>query len=162
MGVGDGVLAVQRGGQGDREPLGQLDDFRSGSRDPSAAAGDDHRSLRRPEELDRFTYGVRFRFGPERRHMGEFLLDDHGEVALGRFDSRAHVTSGNVQMDRPGPARRRLPKRLPDIEGKLLRRIDGDVVLGDRCEQGGVIDLLVGIAVLPQRGLLPGNGDDGR
>ena len=94
--------------------------------------------------------------------MGEFLLDDHLEVTLGGFDSRPHVTSGDIQVDRPGAARRRLPEGLPDIEGKLFRGIDGDVVLGHRREEGIVVDLLVGVAVLPQRELLPGNGDDGR
>ena len=85
--------------------------------------------------------------------MGEFLLDDHFEVTLGGFDSRPHVASGNIQVHRPGATRRRLPEGLPDIEGKLFGGIDGDVVLGDRREKRIVVDLLVGVAILPQREL---------
>jgi hypothetical protein len=94
--------------------------------------------------------------------MGEIVFNDYRVISLGGFNPHSGGASGDIQVHRAGTARCRFTERLTDVIGKLICGIDGDIVFCNRCEEGAVFYLLVGVAMLPQRGFFPGNRDDRR
>ncbi len=82
MVIGDGALAVQRGGDGDYQPLRQLDYLGRRTRGGDAAPGHDGRPPGRLQRPGRFTHSVQVRLGPKGRVAGELFLDDQAQVGL--------------------------------------------------------------------------------
>ena len=86
MRAGDGILAVERGGDGDAEALGQRHQLRRGARGAHAAAGDDDGAGGVLQHLQRGDHAGRIGLGAERRHPGEQRLDQGLHVGLLQVD----------------------------------------------------------------------------
>ena len=86
----------------------------------------------------------RFRFGAERRHLGELRLDD--AVHLGFLEIDLAFVAAELQMHGTGRTGGRDAERLADHVGKTRHVVDGGVHLGDRLERRDVVDFLIELA----------------
>ena len=154
-------LGVQRGGHRDRQLLGKRDQLGAGIRGGDTAPGHDHRPLRPGEPVQGLRDLVGVRLGAERRHPGERLLDDHFQVGF-LVEHRLAGEAIQVEVRRARRAGGGGAERLAQSDRQQLRGADVGAVLGHRGERLDVVHLLVGVALLADRQLAPGQGDHRR
>ena len=154
-------LGVQRGGHRDRQLLGKRDQLGAGIGGGDAAAGHDHRPLRLGEPVQGLRDLIAVRLGAERRHARERLLDDHLQVGF-LVEHRLAGEAIQVEVRRPRRAGGGGAERLAQHDRQQLRAADVGAVLGHGGERLDVVHLLVGVALLADRQLAPGQGDHRR
>ena len=157
---GNAVLAVERGGDRDRERLGERDELGAGARPAHAAAGDDHRSLSSFQILSSFLQVIEIRSGAKGGHARELRLDER--LHLRFFLVELSFVAAELQVHRTGRARGGDAKRLAQHVREALDGVHRGVPLRHRLERRHVVDLLVDLAELGLRVAPAGEGDHRR
>jgi len=107
----------------DLQRLGERHQLSRGARRAHTAARDDHRPLGLLQRFDRDAHACVVRRWAEWRHARELLLDQRLELGLVLIDLT--LVAAELQMHRPGRARRGDAERLPHHVGKARHVIDG-------------------------------------
>ena len=151
-------LRIQRSNHRYLQLLRQFHHLALGAGAHDAAAGDDDRLLRLGQRGQRIAHPLHVGLRPERRHAGEFRLDQRYETGflLGQMGAAAL----NLQVHRTGSARRRFAKHLAQHIGKPGDGIDTGVEFGDRIELREILHLLISMTVTPVGRWAAGDGDD--
>src|SRR5207245_9834546 len=157
---GDAVLAVERGGDRDRERLGERDELGAGARPAHAAAGDDHRTICVLQVVESFLYVIWICLRSKGGHARELGLDER--LHLRFFLVELPFVAAELQVHRTGRARGGDAKRLAQHVREALDGVHRGVPLRHRLERRHVVDLLVHLAELGLRVAPAGEGDDRR
>ena len=152
---GEGADAEQRRRDRDVRALGELADDVAGARDRDAVPGQDHRLLRRVDQVERVLdlaghRAMRRAIAAQLRRVGPHEL------------ARALLrVLGDVDQHRAGAARARHVERLADRLGDFVGAGHQVVVLGDRQGDAGDVGFLKGIGADQLAADLAGDADDG-
>jgi hypothetical protein len=160
MRAGNRVLAVQRRRDRHAELLRERDELVAGAGGAHAAAGDDHRPLRRLQRGQRRPHRRALGLGPERRHVRELRLDKRGHLRLLLVDLA--FVPAELEMHRAGGAGHRHAECLPHHVGESLDGVDGGVPLRHRLERRHVVHFLVHLPELGARLASAGERDHRR
>jgi hypothetical protein len=158
--VDDRRLGVERGGDRDRQFLGELHHFRLRARADHPAARDNHRPFRAAQRRERRLDMLGIGRGAERRRSPVGLL--HQRLELGLLLGDLAEMALHPQVHRAGRARGRHPECLANEVGHAGDVLDLRVELGHRVELADVVDLLVGVAIARLRRRTAGDRDDRR
>ena len=148
-----------RGGDRDRQLLGERDRFRRGAGEARAAAEHDHRLLRRHDVLRRLLDALGIGRRAEGGDLRVGLLDEH----LRHFEEMVlelAVIAGELEIDRTGIARGRLAEGLAQQVGQAGDLVDLEIRLGQLLEDRIVVIFLIGALVLLARLAAAGEADD--
>ena len=150
MAGGEGQLAVEGGGDGDGEHLGQFLDFAPSLGGDDAAASDDHGALGLGDDAGCFTDTVALGLGTEGREGGVKLLHDDLEVG---FVGAGVI--GDVEVHGAGGPGGGIAEGLAQGVGEAAHLVDENTGLGDGLVPRGVLIFLVGVAVAVLAGEAP-------
>jgi hypothetical protein len=153
--VGNGTTSLRRREEGNVRALDEGVELSAGVGPEHPAPGDDQRSLRGLQELDRITNGV----GVRGRSCRARAPAPH-DLVLGNLAVQ-HVAR-EIEMDRTGPVAERFPVRRRDVLGNAPRLVDLGGPLGERAHRAHLVDLLEIFQVARPEGARAREQEDGR